>query len=69
MKTCPKCETEDQKSSRFCKKCGVKDRRSSWSPTIRKIQLILPEPSVSGTEGWTAFRSHDGEEEIYGRSI
>ncbi len=37
MKACPKCKTENQESSRFCKKCGVQLSGSSFQDKKEKV--------------------------------
>ncbi len=37
MKACPKCKTENQESSRFCKKCGVELSGSSFQDKREKV--------------------------------
>jgi uncharacterized membrane protein len=37
MKACPKCETKNQESSQFCKKCGVKLTGSAFEDKKEKV--------------------------------
>jgi uncharacterized membrane protein len=37
MEVCPKCQTKNQKSSRFCKKCGVQLSNSSFQDKKEKV--------------------------------
>jgi hypothetical protein len=37
MKACPKCQTKNQESSRFCKKCGVQLSGSSFQDKKEKV--------------------------------
>ena len=37
MNTCPKCQTKNQESSQFCKKCGVKLSGSSFQEKKEKV--------------------------------
>jgi uncharacterized membrane protein len=37
MKACPQCKTENQESSRFCKKCGVQLSSSSFQDKKEKV--------------------------------
>ena len=37
MKACPKCQTKNQDSSQFCKKCGVKLSGSSFQDKKEKV--------------------------------
>jgi len=39
MKACPKCQTKNQDSSRFCKKCGVKLTGSTFEEKKEKVLL------------------------------
>ena len=37
MKACPKCQTKNQESSNFCKKCGVKLSDTSFTDKREKV--------------------------------
>ena len=37
MKACPKCQTKNQDSSQFCKKCGVKLSDSTFQDKKEKV--------------------------------